>query len=408
VAADTNTFFFKLHTYDKKGSVTQTSRLPGRERSAPHVADSATAHAIAGVEISHSYGRQPALKGLSLSVAPGEFCTLLGPSGSGKTTLLRIFAGLLAPTSGRVEIDGVDVTDRPVQRRDIGFVFQNYALFPHLTVADNVAFPLRMRRMGRRERVERVAEALRLVALEGFGHRYPAQLSGGQQQRVAVARALVFEPRVLLLDEPLGALDRRLRQQLGADLRRIQQATDTTAVYVTHDQEEAFLLSDTVVVMNDGEICQQGSPVDVYTEPRDLFSATFLGDTNVLSGPVIERTGDRTTIDVDGVPVVCRGGGEIPLGVTLSCSVRPEDIEVVRPSEPEDAGRFLLGMAEVEQVIFLGSRFRLGLLCGTRRLVAEVARAEQVLQVGDVVRVGWASGVPVAVAPSRDVSEGSQ
>lgn len=376
--------------------------LRNRNGAASRAGAAPAAHAIAGVDIRHSYGGdEPAIKHLSLSVAPGEFCTLLGPSGSGKTTLLRIFAGLLTPTAGRVEIDGVDVTHRPVQRRDIGFVFQNYALFPHLTVDDNVAFPLRMRGMAKERRDRAVAEALELVALEGFGDRYPAQLSGGQQQRVAVARALVFEPRVLLLDEPLGALDRRLRQQLGADLRRIQQETETTAIYVTHDQEEAFLLSDRVVVMNQGEIRQQGSPQEVYSEPCDLFSATFLGDTNVIEGQVVANSEGRTTIEVDGTPIVCRGGIDATLGATLSCSVRPEDVQLFSAADRAgDGGRCVLGEAEVEQVVFLGSRFRLALSRGEHRLVAEIPRGLHVPRHGEKVHVGWRSGLPVVVAPA--------
>src|SRR3954451_2012217 len=247
--------------------------------------------AVRAEGITHEYGEHVALERMDLAVPRGQFFTLLGPSGSGKTTLLRIFAGLLAPTSGRVHIGGRDVTDVDVQERNIGFVFQSYALFPHLSVGDNIAFPLKVRGVAKADRERRVTEVIELVQLQGLEQRRPGQLSGGQQQRVAIARALVFEPEVLLLDEPLGALDRRLRQTLGAELRRIQQETSITAIYVTHDQEEAFLLSDTVVVMNDGAVHQNGAPADFYGRPADLFVATFLGDTNVLRGPVSRTDG---------------------------------------------------------------------------------------------------------------------
>jgi ABC-type Fe3+/spermidine/putrescine transport system ATPase subunit len=233
-----------------------------------------------------------ALEPTDLHIDAGTFCTLLGPSGSGKTTLLRIFAGLLQPTAGRVHIGGRDVTTVPVQKRDIGFVFQHYALFPHLTVAQNIAYPLRIRGVSRTERDTKVAAVLDLIDLSDYGARRPDQLSGGQQQRVAIGRALVYGPKVLLLDEPLGALDRKLRQQLGADLRRIQQETGTTAIYVTHDQEEAMSVSDRIALMNAGRLEQVGVPVDIYRHPVSRFAAEFMGTTNLVAARVLGGGGD--------------------------------------------------------------------------------------------------------------------
>jgi ABC-type Fe3+/spermidine/putrescine transport system ATPase subunit len=372
-----------------------------------------TAAAPPAVEITgvrHSYGSgAPALHRVDLRVDRGSFCTLLGPSGSGKTTLLRILAGLLTPTEGHVHIHGRDVTNVVVQKRDIGFVFQNYALFPHLTVAENVAFPLKIRRRDRATRARRVAEVLELVALSDLGDRLPGELSGGQQQRVAVARALVFEPTLLLLDEPLGALDRSLRQQLGAELRAVQRETGTTAIYVTHDQEEAFLLSDKVVVMNEGRVQQEGAPLDVYTRPSDLFVATFLGDTNVLEGPVVGRSHDSTTIEVDGVPVRC--AGTLPDGAGgrfAAFSVRPEDVAIATAQTPEELpdGFCWVGPGAVENSIFMGSRFRVSVRAAQDRLlVAELPRDGGIPEVGSTVSVGWKPGAPVVIErPSNEES----
>jgi ABC-type Fe3+/spermidine/putrescine transport system ATPase subunit len=257
--------------------------------------------------------------------------------------------------------------------------------------------------MNHKTRKGKVAEVLSLVALVGMEKRYPGQLSGGQQQRVAIARALVFGPKVLLLDEPLGALDRRLRQQLGADLRRIQQEAATTAIYVTHDQEEAFLLSDTVVVMNHGRIHQVGPPPHVYSEPSDLFVATFLGDTNVLEGRVIEVSSSGLALDVGGVRVDCRGGRTSPVGSQARCSVRPEDVEIYAPADipAVPSGRCVLGRATVEQRVFLGSRFRITLSMGGVHLVTEVGRGRVVPELGQTFTVGWPVGTPVLIADSE-------
>ena len=233
--------------------------------------------------IAKRYGGVTAVDRLSLEVASGEFVSLLGPSGSGKTTTLMMIAGFIIPSSGSILLDGKNITRLPPYRRNIGMVYQNYALFPHMTVGRNVAFPLRMRGVGRDEIARRVGRALELVQLKGLSERRPTELSGGQQQRVALARALVFEPPLLLMDEPLGALDKKLRQELQSEIKRIQRETRGTVIYVTHDQEEALSLSDRVVVLNHGRIEQVGPPGELYERPRTRFVAEFLGAANFLS-----------------------------------------------------------------------------------------------------------------------------
>lgn len=354
---------------------------------------------VRAVGIEHVFDNgQQALAPLDLHITEGSFCTLLGPSGSGKTTLLRIFAGLLKPTAGRVEIGGRDVTDVPVQQRDIGFVFQHYALFPHMSVAQNIAYPLRIRGLNRDERAEKVKAILELIDLTKLGDRRPDQLSGGQQQRVAIGRALVYDPRVLLLDEPLGALDRKLRQQLGADLRRIQQEAGTTAIYVTHDQEEAFLLSDSVVVMDHGEVRQQGLPEVVYERPRDLFVASFLGDTNVMRGTVFRAEPSQAVLTVDGVDITCLPGSILNPGEAAACSVRPEDVKLLPPTtRAHETDMFVLGSGTVRDRIFMGSRFRLIVDVEDKVFVVEANRGDYAPEAGTKVQIGWRAGVPALV-----------
>ena len=339
---------------------------------------------VSGVGLSHRYEGFEALKNVSLDVRPGEFLTLLGPSGSGKTTLLRIVAGLVHPTAGRVRINDEDVTDVPARRREIGFVFQNYALFPHLTVAENLAFPLKLRRIrsAPHEGGGRGPGAGRAPAA---GWAYPEQLSGGQQQRVALARAIVFNPRLLLLDEPLGALDRRLRQQLGRELRRIQRETSLTTIYVTHDQEEAFSMSDRIAVMHQGTVRQIGTPAEVYSDPKELFVARFLGEINVMPGVVTHA--DDATVEVttpeSGVVTSSRTGG-FRVGERAVCVIRPEDVKV-----GAEAAACRQGDATVESVIFQGGRQLLTLRCGALTMVAEQAAEEGLINDGEVVPYGW-------------------
>lgn len=292
-----------------------------------------------------------AVDGVSLTVDEGSFTTLLGPSGSGKTTTLMMIAGFETPTSGRILLAGRDITNLPPYDRNIGMVFQNYALFPHLTVYENVAFPLRVRKRSRAEIDAAVARALELVQLGGFASRYPRQLSGGQQQRVALARAIIFESPVLLMDEPLGALDKNLRHHMQSELKRLQRSLGVTVVYVTHDQGEAVSMSDTVVVMNAGRVVQQGSPRDIYRRPKTRFAAEFLGETNLLT---IEPAGSRGHLQLGRI----KGGPLVPLPHSATAqgglySLRPEDVTLARSAED---GSF--GPAVVEEVVYLGDALR--------------------------------------------------
>jgi ABC-type Fe3+/spermidine/putrescine transport system ATPase subunit len=275
--------------------------------------------------VAKGFGPVQVLRDVSLHVPRGEFHTLLGPSGSGKTTLLKIVAGFTPADAGAVTLAGRIITDVLPERRNIGVVFQNYALFPHMTVADNIAFGLKMRGIARPEREQRVAEVLRLVRMTGFGHRRPAMLSGGQQQRVALARALVIQPQLLLLDEPLSALDRKVRQEVREELKRIQAETGVTTVMVTHDQEEALFLADRVLVLEAGAVRQAGAPAAIYAEPVDEFVAGFLGAINLLR-VTVEGTGLRI-----GAQRFAPPAGLVPAGHggPLVLAVRPEQITVV-------------------------------------------------------------------------------
>ena len=277
--------------------------------------------------IEKSFDDTVVLNGIDLSVDENEFVTLLGPSGCGKTTTLRIIAGFEKPDKGRVYFDGKDITDLPANQRPVNTVFQNYALFPHMTVGENIAFSLRVRKRPDDEIKEKVANALKLVNLTGFENRRIDQLSGGQQQRIAMARAIVNEPRVLLLDEPLGALDLKLRQEMEYELVRLKKELGITFIYITHDQEEALTMSDKVVVMNEGYIQQEGTPQQIYDEPVNAFVADFIGDSNILSGQMV----DEKVVRIDGVDYPCIDGREegFPPGRRVDVVIRPEDIDIV-------------------------------------------------------------------------------
>lgn len=297
-----------------------------------------------------SYGAANAVREVNLDLAPGRFLTLLGPSGSGKTTTLMMIAGFIEPSHGAICINDRDVTDLPAHKRDIGMVFQNYALFPHLTVSENVGFALKMRRVGKAQTHERSMEFLRLVGLEDFGARYPHQLSGGQQQRVALARALVFSPSLVLMDEPLGALDRRLRLQMQEEIKRIQQELGLTVVYVTHDQEEALTMSDDIAVMGDGRIASLASPRETYERPGNRFTANFIGESNFLDGQFTGREGDRTIVTVADRTLSVSGRPDLKSGQTVTIFVRPE---LLRLSDAENARNNSLPCTLVSE-IYLG------------------------------------------------------
>ena len=302
-------------------------------------------------DIYFSYEKEIILNGISLDVYDNEFITLLGPSGCGKTTTLRIIAGFEQPYSGDVCYHGEKINDVPPYKRNVNTVFQKYALFPHLNVYDNVAFGLRFKKIGREEIDKKVKEMLSIVDLKGFEKRSVSSLSGGQQQRVAIARALVCDPEIILLDEPLGALDLKLRKDMQIELKQIQQQTKKTFIYVTHDQEEALTMSDRVVVMNNGVIAQIGSCEDVYNEPSDAFVADFIGEANIINGTMISDC----IVRILGKDIKCvdKGFGEnMPVDVVI----RPEDIELVDPSNAE-----LVGV--VENVIFKGVHYQMEINC---------------------------------------------
>ena len=333
-------------------------------------------------KISHSFGSHKALDAVSLNVEPGSYTVLLGPSGSGKTTLLSILGGFLHPSEGSVFIRGNDFTRMPPARRPTATVFQDYALFPHMTVGGNVGFGLRMRGAQRARRVGRAREALAMVGLADSFHKMPHQLSGGQRQRVALARALVVEPAVLLLDEPLGALDLKLRRQMQDELKALQKRVGTAFIHVTHDQEEAMALADHCVVMNNGRIEDQGPPERVYSRPASRFSATFMGESTLLSGKVQDLGMDEIRIDTQVGLVAVEAAGEP--GFDVSLAIRPEHITL----EPQGAS-VSLGEAKVVDVVFQGSFKRVSAVSIKNPDVTFIAkvRSNQPVAVGDTVEL---------------------
>ncbi len=308
-------------------------------------------HLIELVDVSKDYEGDAALQHVNLYIKDGEFLTLLGPSGCGKTTMLRIIAGFVLPTEGKVLIDGTDMAEIPPYKRRVNTVFQKYALFPHLNVFDNVAFGLKLKKRPKQEIQERVEEMLELVGLKGYGKRWIEQLSGGQQQRVAIARALANEPEVLLLDEPLGALDLKLRKNMQVELKRLQQKLGITFIYVTHDQEEALTMSDTIVVLKEGIIQQIGTPQDIYNEPKNAFVADFIGESNILPG--VMKKDYLVSIHDRLFPCVDAGFGE---DVPVEVVVRPEDVDIVTAGDL--AGQDLM-QGVVKSVLFMGVHYEI-------------------------------------------------
>jgi spermidine/putrescine transport system ATP-binding protein len=337
------------------------------------------------VGVTKRFGDATAVDRLNLEIQQGEFLSILGPSGCGKTTTLRMLAGFAIPDEGEIFLDGQSVTTVPPYRRDVNTVFQSYALFGHLTVADNVGFGLRRKRVPKREIARRVAEMLELVKLGDRRQAKPSELSGGQQQRVALARALVNMPSILLLDEPLGALDLKLRREMQIELKRIQREVGVTFVFVTHDQEEALTMSDRVAVMDEGVLQQVGRPAEIYDRPVNAFVAGFIGTSNLLSGVM---TGETLVLDGDAVQVPVgarRNGFGDDDRVTLS--IRPERVVVARELD----GSFVSFQGEISDVIFLGSTTHLAVtMRGNRPLVAVRTHAvDEHLSRGDRIRVGW-------------------
>lgn len=341
-------------------------------------------------KVQKSYdGETLVVKNLNLDIVEGEFLTMLGPSGSGKTTCLMMIAGFETATHGEIILDGTPINNVPPHKRNIGMVFQNYALFPHMTVYENLAFPLEVRKLLKSEIDERVKKALGMVQLQDFARRRPAQLSGGQQQRVAVARALVFEPKLVLMDEPLGALDKQLREQMQYEIKHIHENLGVTVVYVTHDQSEALTMSNRIAVFNDGVIQQLAAPEALYEAPENAFVAQFIGENNTLVGEVVSEgngrclvmmaTGERfeaTSVKIAGV------------SKPAMISLRPERVVI----NPEEGSCPNLANGQVEELIYLGDHIRARVnVCGHDDFIVKVPNSagHAYLQPGDAVQVGW-------------------
>jgi len=333
-----------------------------------------------------------AVRDVSLTIAPGSFFTLLGPSGSGKTTTLMMVAGFLHPTRGEIFVDGAAVAGLPPQKRDLGMVFQSYAVFPHLTVFENVAFPLEVRKVGGASRRQRVGEALELVRLQGYERRLPRQLSGGEQQRVALARALVFRPRVLLMDEPLGALDRKLRAHMQLELKRIQRHVHVTVIYVTHDQEEALTMSDQVAVMRGGLVEQVGTPAELYEAPVSPFVADFLGESNFVEGVVVSAEGARVRVRADsGLEFHGIGATSLSEGQRVTSAIRPEKLATDEAPSPE----LNRCKGTVAEVVYAGdaTRYRVALgAVGIVTVKVQNRMASRPYACGDPVELAWDPG----------------
>jgi putative spermidine/putrescine transport system ATP-binding protein len=333
-------------------------------------------------------GETLVVRDLDLDVARGEFLTLLGPSGSGKTTCLMMLAGFEAVTEGEIVLDGRPINDVPPYKREIGVVFQNYALFPHMTVRENLAFPLEVRKASRAEIEARISKALDMVQLAGFEHRRPAQLSGGQQQRVAVARALVFEPKLVLMDEPLGALDKQLREQMQYEIKHLHGRLGVTVVYVTHDQSEALTMSNRIAVMHDGSMQQVATPQDLYERPDNAFVAQFIGESNRIQGTVRAVNGQTCVVAVAGGEVRALAVRIAGVGSASTLSLRPERV-LIDPSPERCPNVF---DARVEELIYHGDHTRMRVrACGCDDFIIKVPNAagERALAVGETIRIGW-------------------
>ena len=335
-------------------------------------------------------GETLVVKNLNLDIPPGEFLTMLGPSGSGKTTCLMMLAGFEPATHGEIFLNDSPINNVPPHKRGIGMVFQNYALFPHMSVAENLAFPLQVRGIGKAEQEEKVKRALDMVELGDFGSRRPAQLSGGQQQRVAVARALVFEPELVLMDEPLGALDKQLREQMQYEIKHIHENIGVSIVYVTHDQTEALTMSDRVAVFNDGVIQQLSTPDELYENPQNSFVAQFIGENNKLSGTVTEVSGTDCKVRLDdGTELAAEAVNIEGVGSRTTISLRPERVEFDTDQSMDN-----LVKGSIEEMIYLGDHIRVRMnVAGNTEFIVKVRNRGQRrdLRTGQTVEIGWAA-----------------
>ncbi len=337
-------------------------------------------------EITKSFGDTPVIKGVSLDIYSGEFVTILGSSGCGKTTTLRIISGLESPDSGTVELGGVDVTELEPNKRDVNTIFQNYALFPHMNVFQNIAYSMKLKKTARSEIKERVAELLELVQLQGYEKRLPSELSGGQRQRVAIARALANNPSVLLLDEPLGALDLKLRRQMQKELKKLQKQLGITFIYITHDQEEAINMSDRIVVMNEGVFEQIGTPAEIYDNPKTSFVASFIGTTNLFTGTVLQYADGYAVVKVgDHTATISSQGYLLDEGSTVTFSVRGEHI-FATPQEQED---FTM-TAIVSENNYVGGQLHITFKTATGIEIHSTRQGiHNRVDLGDIVYIGW-------------------
>jgi putative spermidine/putrescine transport system ATP-binding protein len=373
--------------------------IMGRRQTATAGVDSGSPAKPAGAlhldRITKHYGTAPAVDDITLSLLQGEFLTLLGPSGSGKTTLLMMIAGFVTPTSGQIRLGERVITDMPPEKRNFGMVFQGYALFPHLTVARNIAFPLETRRQSKGEIEKRVAQALEMVQLAGLADRLPRQLSGGQQQRVAVARALVFTPDVLLLDEPLSALDKKLRAQVQLELKALHRRLGLTFVYVTHDQEEALSMSDRIAVLRDGRLIQQGTPSELYTQPKSRFVADFMGASNFLAGRVLSSSPAGSTYQVGNSCFEHAGALSEP-GSEVTLALRPEKIDLLRG--PDERRNLLVGT--ISNWSYIGTSYHVIVetqQAGRFAVNVPAWRHGEPPDIGAQVKIGWDPDATVVV-----------
>lgn len=335
------------------------------------------------IDVVKSFGDNTVLHNIDLDIKAGSLTTLLGPSGCGKTTILRLIAGLELPTSGKVILGDEDVSVLSASQRDVAMVFQSYALFPHMTVGENVGYGLKMQGIGKQERSEQVKKALNSVGLDGFQDRYIDQMSGGQQQRVAVARALILKPKVMLFDEPLSNLDSKLRRQMREDIRRLQQELGITSVYVTHDQDEALAVSDEVVVVRDGVISQQGTPKELYLQPNSKFVATFMGDANIIKGEVIE-TGEKSRLKIDEFEIET----DMPMDAslinkTIEVAIRPEALSLTSSDDNTHAG---LDCSIISKA-YIGSAIEYAVEWHEQELFLVSATGSQEFEIGDNAKV---------------------
>ena len=358
-----------------------------------------TAPIVTFEKVSKSYdGKLSVVRSLDLALERGEFLTLLGPTGSGKTPTLMMLAGFEEPTSGTITLEGRKLNNVPAHRRGIGMVFQNYALFPHMTVAENLAFPLQMHGMARAHIPDKVKRALDMVRMGHLGERKPAQLSGGQQQRVAVARALIYEPKIVLMDEPLGALDKQLREQMQLEIRHLHDNLGVTVVYVTHDQSEALTMSDRIAVFQYGVVQQLAAPAELYERPANAFVASFIGENNHLDGRIVARDGETCRVRLaDGSEVSARAASDLSADMPVVLSIRPERVVI---GELEGAAnRFA---AQVRELIYLGDHCKVRLLlAGSDAFVVKIDSHDAArLKRGDAVTASWRAEACLALPPS--------